>query len=161
MADIELDIERLTWVVASASYGTTVLMMCVIGISMTRLPDRELDEQASLRSSPGVHVFMAVYGLFVFRETVKERREGRAIYILASFLITAFSMFSCALDTYCLFVCLFEAPSPMGFRATSTKYAGVWQRILSACCAEVVTMIGDGLLVRPIQRKHEPGLFAH
>lgn len=100
---------------------------------------------------------MALYGLSAFFETEKPRRQGRARYIVISFLITGLSALSASLDCFWIFRCLFEATSELGFYDTSDKYARSWERVTSVACFTIVIFIGDALLVslRPATSQSE------
>ncbi|KAJ3522781.1 hypothetical protein NMY22_g11738 [Coprinellus aureogranulatus] len=121
----DLDYEYLVRVAARSYFANVVMTMVAIG----------------------VHIFMALYGLSAFFETSKAQRQGRALYIVISFLITGLSALSASLDCFWIFRCLFEATSELGFYETTEKYATSWERVTSVACFTVVIFIGDALLV--------------
>lgn len=116
---------KLAQAAASAKYANYTMTMVVVG----------------------VHIFMAFYGLFVYLETSLAQREGRAMYIAISFLLTVMSAFSASFDIFRLFKCLLEATGPLGYLETSLKYGWAWERYASVGSLAVIILVGDALLI--------------
>ncbi|KAJ2921241.1 hypothetical protein H1R20_g15854, partial [Candolleomyces eurysporus] len=97
----------------------------------------------------GIHLFMALYGLSVFLESPKERRRGRARYIVVSFVITLLKSLLAIVHMIWVFRTVFETTEPLGlsFQATVAKYARTWERYFSITVLTVAIIIGDALLV--------------
>lgn len=106
--------------------------------------DPELTTSSSLA---GVHIFMAFYGLFVFLETPKDRREGRKIYIIISFLLTVMATSAASLDMFRIFKSLMESTGPLSYIDVSAKYGWAVERWASFSCLAVTIIVGDALLV--------------
>jgi hypothetical protein len=97
--------------------------------------------------NPGIHLFMALYGLSVFLETPHAQRKGRKRYIAASFLITALSVFTVSLDMANFFQTLFKSTSPDHWLTLMAGYAEDWKYFASNTGFGLVILIGDVLLV--------------
>ena len=102
-------------------------------------------------TTPGIHLFMAIYGLSVFLETPELQKKGRKRYIAASFVITALSALSASLDMAHYFQALFKSISPGHWQELmEITFNEDWKYFLSATGVGLVTMIGDALLVRAV-----------
>jgi MFS family permease len=97
---------------------------------------------------PGIHIFMALYGLSVFLETPKPQRKGRKRYIAASFIITVLSSLAGSLDMANFFQSLFRATSPSHWRElVEAEFYSSWKYLLGYTSAGLYVAIGDALLV--------------
>ena len=102
-------------------------------------------------TTPGIHIFMALYGLSVFLETPESQRKGRKRYIAVSFLITVLSALTASLDMANYFQALFKSTSPGHWlELMVVKFAEDWKYYLSNTGVGLVIMIGDALLVRVV-----------
>jgi hypothetical protein len=111
-----------------------------------------------LPMTPGIHLFMALYGLSVFLETPGPQRKGRKRYIAASFVITVLSALSASLDMANYFQVLFGSTSPSNWRKLMViSFMEGWKRLLGNTAFGLVIMIGDTLLVRAAPDYPDPG----
>ena len=102
-------------------------------------------------TTPGIQLFMALYGLSVFLEAPEPQRKGRKRYIAASFVITVLSALTGSFDMADYFQALFKSTSP-GHLAELMD-GGVfedWKYYLGSTGVGLVIMIGDALLVRVV-----------
>ena len=102
--------------------------------------------------NPGIHLFMALYGLSVFLETAESQRKGRKRYIAASFVITLLSVLTASLDMANYFQALFKSASPDHWLELMGAYSENWKVLLSDAGLGLVILIGDALLVRAVSR---------
>ena len=104
-----------------------------------------------LPTTPGIHIFMALYGLSVFLETPESQRKGRKRYVAASFVITVLSALNGSLDMANYFQVLFKSTSPGRWRELMVaNFFEDWKYLLSSTALGLVIMIGDALLVRAV-----------
>ena len=104
-----------------------------------------------LPTTPGIHIFMALYALSVFLEIPESQRKGRKRYIAASFVITVLSALTVCLDTANYFQVLFKSTSPGHWlELMAVNYLEDRKSFVSNTGAGVVIMIGDALLVRVV-----------
>ena len=101
-----------------------------------------------LPTTPGIHLFMALYGLSVFMETPESLRKGRKRYIITSFVITALSALTASLDMAQYFHLLFKSTSPNHWKTLWDAAIQSWDHWTSSTALGCVMMIGDVLLVR-------------
>ena len=104
----------------------------------------------TLATIPGIHLFMALYGLSVFLETPEPLRKGRKRYIAVSFVITTLSILTASLDMANYFQVLFESTSPLHWRELMQAFGENWKYLVSDTVIGLVIMIGDALLVRVV-----------
>ena len=104
-----------------------------------------------LPTTPGIHIFMALYGLSVFLETPESQRKGRKRYIAASLVMTVLRALSGSLDMANYFQPLLKSTSP-GHLAEimNINFYEDWKYFLSITGTGLVIMIGDALLVRVV-----------
>jgi hypothetical protein len=103
-----------------------------------------------LKTTLGIHLFMALYGLSVFLETPEPQRKGRKKYIAASLAITALAAFTGSLDMANYFQTLFNSTSPRHWRELfSVHFYEDWKFLVSYTGVGLFIAIGDALLVRP------------
>ncbi|KAJ2913699.1 hypothetical protein MD484_g6710, partial [Candolleomyces efflorescens] len=79
----------------------------------------------------GVHIFMAVYGLWIFLETPEHLRKGRNRYILASLIITSLWATGAALDISHYFQLLFQSTSGYDLLVLTSQTQDTWSPMLS------------------------------
>ena len=95
---------------------------------------------------PGIQLFMSIYGLTVYLETPPSIRKGRIPYIIISFLLFGLLGLSSVLDLSFLFRLLFNSTSPEDFIYLRQE-TNDWSVVLSQTLNNVVTFLGDGLMV--------------
>ena len=99
---------------------------------------------------PGIHLFMALYGLSVFLETPEPLRKGRKRYIAVSFGITTISAFTASLDMADYFQTLFKSTSPSHWQELFSAFSKEWGYFASSAGLALIIMIGDALLVSAV-----------
>jgi hypothetical protein len=100
----------------------------------------------TLTTTPGINLFMSLYGLTVFLETPKPQRKGRKRYIVASFVITTLFSFA-SLDMANYFQTLFKSTSPSHWRELLRVSYQDWKYFVGYIAAGLFIAIGDALLV--------------
>lgn len=90
---------------------------------------------------------MCIYGLLVFLESPKSRRQGRLPYIIISFVIFFFSTLSSGLDAYTQWKASWEAHDGKSYYAVTAEIEASAPRILSYSCILITMAVGDGLLL--------------
>jgi hypothetical protein len=110
--------------------------MVVVGTSILIFP---LVMGTILTTTPGINLFMSLYGLTVFLETPEPQRKGRKRYIVASFMITVLFSLGASLDMADYLQSL--------FKSTSTPD---WKYFVSYTAAGLFIAVGDALLVRVV-----------
>lgn len=100
-----------------------------------------------LTTTPGINLFMSLYGLTVFLETPEPQRKGRRRYIAASFLITALFSLMASLDMAKYFQVLFKSTSPSHWHELLLLSLQDWKYILGYTAGRLSIAVGDALLV--------------
>jgi hypothetical protein len=103
--------------------------------------------------TPGIHLFMALYGLLAFVETPEPLRKGRKRYVAVSFVITALSALAASLDMANYFQILFKSTSAADWlERLQLNFYNMkdWKYLLSIAAFGLATTIGDALLVRMV-----------
>jgi hypothetical protein len=100
-----------------------------------------------LTTTPGINLFMSLYGLTVFLETPEPQRKGRKRYIVASFVITVLFSLMASLDMANYFQPLFKSTSPSHWRELFRLYSLDWKYFVGYTAAGLFIAIGDALLV--------------
>ncbi|KAJ2913705.1 hypothetical protein MD484_g6709, partial [Candolleomyces efflorescens] len=95
----------------------------------------------------GIHIFMAVYGLWIFLETPEHLRKGRKRYIIASLIITSLWVTGAALDISHYFQLLLRSTSSYELLVLMSRTQNTWSPMLSLVCLGGVLLVADGLLV--------------
>ena len=102
---------------------------------------------AVLTTTPGINLFMSLYGLTVFLETPKHQRKGRKRYIVASFVITVLFTLCGSLDMATEFQTLFKSTSPRHWYEILPLHRQDWKFRMSGTGLGLLTAVGDALLV--------------
>jgi hypothetical protein len=100
-----------------------------------------------LTTTPGINLFMSLYGLTVFLETPEPQRKGRKRYIVASFIITVLFSFAASLDMADCFQTLFKSTSPSHWRELLRVNFLNWKHFVGYTAVGLFIAIGDALLV--------------
>ena len=100
-----------------------------------------------LTTTPGINLFMSLYGLTVFLETPEPQSKGRKRYIVASFMITVLFSLMASLDMANHFQSLFKSTSPSHLRELVELDFQGWKPFVSFIAAGLFITIGDALLV--------------
>lgn len=101
-----------------------------------------------LTRTPGINLFMSLYGLTVFLETPDPQRKGRRRYIAASFLITVLFSLAASLDMANYFQTLFNSTTPSHWiELFQLNYYVGWKYRVGYTAAGLFTAVGDALLV--------------
>jgi MFS family permease len=101
--------------------------------------------------TPGINLFMAVYGLVVFLEAPAPQRKGRKRYMAASFMITIVFSFAGSLDMANAFQPFFSSTSPSHWRElVRLDYYESWRFLVTYIGVGLYIAIGDALLVRAV-----------
>jgi hypothetical protein len=102
---------------------------------------------AILTTTPGINLFMSLYGLTVFLETPEPQRKGRKRYIAASFMITVLFSFGASLEMANYFQTLFKSTSPSHWRNILVLNRHDWKFIVGYTALGLFIAVGDALLV--------------
>ena len=102
---------------------------------------------AMLTTTPGINLFMSLYGLTVFLETPEPQRKGRKRYIVGSFMITVLFSFSASLDMANYFQKLFKSTSLSHWYELVGVSDLDWMYRVGYTAAGLFIAIGDALLV--------------
>jgi hypothetical protein len=100
-----------------------------------------------LTMTPGINLFMSLYGLTVFLETPEPQRKGRKRYIVASFVITVLFSLVASLDMANEFQILFKSTSPSHWTELLLLNRLDWKFRVGYVAAGLCIAIGDALLV--------------
>ena len=100
-----------------------------------------------LTTTPGINLFMSLYGLTVFLETPKPQRKGRKKYIVASFVITVLFSLQASLDMANYFQSLFKSTSPSHWYELFQLNYLDWQYFVGYTAIGLFIALGDALLV--------------
>ena len=103
-----------------------------------------------LTMTPGINLFMSLYGLTVFLETPESQRKGRKRYIVASFVITVLSSSVASLDMANYFQTLFRSTSPSHWYELLSLNRQDWKFRVGATAVGLFIAVGDALLVRAV-----------
>ncbi|TFK22293.1 hypothetical protein FA15DRAFT_644395 [Coprinopsis marcescibilis] len=93
----------------------------------------------------GIQFFMMAYSLAIYFETPREKRKGRAPYLVIGCLIFILSTLSACTDIAIIFNSLLEASDGLSYLAVEPT--GTWQNIFSETTFFFVFILGDGLLL--------------
>jgi hypothetical protein len=137
-------VDHVLIVIARSYYANYTITMVVIGTSISI----SHGTGTIVAITPGINLFMALYGLSVFLETPEPQRKGRKKYIAASFVITAVFAFSGSLDMANYFQILFRSTSPGHWRDLMAIYYKSWEYASSSIAFGLLFTIGDVPLVR-------------
>ena len=102
---------------------------------------------AMLTTTPGINLFMSLYGLTVFLETPEPQRKGRKRYIVASFMITVLFSLIASLDMANYFQTLLKSTSPSHWRELLGVSYQDWKYFVGYTALGLCIAIGDALLV--------------
>ncbi|TFK19037.1 hypothetical protein FA15DRAFT_709329 [Coprinopsis marcescibilis] len=94
-------------------------------------------------ATAGIQFFMNCYCSIVFLETPRERRQGRALYLVAGWLICAFYTMGACFDISRIFQDLLEASNGLEY----AQLSGHWIHSLNLISILLVFIVGDGLLL--------------
>ena len=97
--------------------------------------------------TPGIDLFMSLYGLTVFLETPESQRKGRKRYVVASFMITVLFFFGASFDMAYYFQALFKSTSPSHWYELFQLGGESWNYIVGYTVSRLYITIGDALLV--------------
>ena len=100
-----------------------------------------------LTTTPGINLFMSLYGLTVFLETPKPQRKGRKTYIMASFVITVLFSLMASLDMANYFQSLFKSTSSSHWYELFLLNFLDWKYVVGSTAAGLFVAVGDALLV--------------
>jgi hypothetical protein len=100
-----------------------------------------------LTMTPGINLFMSLYGLTVFLETPEPQRKGRKRYIVTSFIITVLFSFGASLDMADYFQSLFKSTSPSHWSELVAVSILDWKCRVGYTVAGLFIAVGDALLV--------------
>jgi hypothetical protein len=98
-------------------------------------------------TTPGINLFMSLYGLTVFLETPEPQRKGRKRYIVASFVITVLFSFGASLDMANYFQSLFKSTSPSHWYELLLLNVLEWKYRVGYTVGGLFIAVGDALLV--------------
>jgi hypothetical protein len=107
-----------------------------------------------LATTPGINLFMSLYGLTVFLETPKPQRKGRKRYIAASFAITVLFSLMASLDIANYFQTLFKSTSPSHWHEILLLHRLDWKFCVGYNAAGLFIAVGDALLVGAVPDSH-------
>ncbi|KAF9524311.1 hypothetical protein CPB83DRAFT_898057 [Crepidotus variabilis] len=95
----------------------------------------------------GVEIFMWIFGFTIFLETPKERRGGRAIYVIISALILVLDCFArLPFAKYC-FEMLYKPKTPTELADLADLLYHTWYLRTSDWASAVIVWVSSGLLV--------------
>jgi hypothetical protein len=110
-----------------------------------------------LTTTPGINLFMSLYGLTVFLETPEPQRKGRKRYIVTSFVITVLFSFGASLDMANYFQTLFKSTSPSHWLELVLLGSQDWKFLVGYIVAGLFIAVGDALLVGAVPYLHLSG----
>ena len=140
------EINRFGETLAKSVYSSVTISILTVGMLLTA-PQLRLDAE----EVAGVQMFMCFYGLSVFLQTPKERRQGRARFTIISFVIWILYTFMTGLEASTDFEVLFSS-EPNGISYLN-RHAEMWSNRLWWLGLHDLSLyfyiaLGDGLMVR-------------
>ncbi|KAG2010595.1 hypothetical protein CC2G_013408 [Coprinopsis cinerea AmutBmut pab1-1] len=102
----------------------------------------------TLHTAPGMQIVMCTFGFIIYRETPKDMRRGRRMYIIWSWTILTLFTLSQVADALEMFNLLINSTSPaQALRVLKPKYEYTWWRLSTSIGLWICNWIGDGLLL--------------
>lgn len=90
---------------------------------------------------------MCIYGLIVFIETPKSRKQGRAFYVAISFLILVLYTAAELPSAYYVFKMVHKFPTPDELSKLDDDLSHSWWYVGNTWCSVILLWVADGLLV--------------